>query len=52
MGTREGLTEDNPANMGVGLWLDYFSRIYADVTCLTGRGVVAKTFGKAESLAS
>lgn len=49
MATREGLTEDNPANMGVGLWLNYLSRIQADVTCLTGRGVVAKTFGKAES---
>ncbi len=35
------LTEDDPANMDVGFWLDYFKRIHADATCLTAGGVVA-----------
>jgi len=35
------LTEDDPANMDVGFWLDYFKRIHADAVCLTAGGVVA-----------
>jgi hypothetical protein len=35
------LTEDDPANMDIGFWLDYFKRIHADATCLTAGGVVA-----------
>ena len=35
------LTEDDPANMDVAFWLDYFKRIHADATCLTAGGVVA-----------
>jgi hypothetical protein len=35
------LTEDDPANMDVGFWLDYFKRVHADATCLTAGGVVA-----------
>ena len=35
------LTEDDPAKMDVGFWLDYFKRIHADGTCLTAGGVVA-----------
>jgi hypothetical protein len=35
------LTEDDPAKMDVGFWLDYFKRIHADATCLTAGGVVA-----------
>lgn len=35
------LTEDDPAKMDVGFWLEYFKRIHADATCLTAGGVVA-----------
>jgi hypothetical protein len=35
------ITEDDPANMDVGFWLDYFRRIHADALCLTAGGVVA-----------
>jgi hypothetical protein len=35
------LTEDDPANMDLGFWLDYFKRIHADAVCLTAGGVVA-----------
>ena len=35
------LTEDDPAKMDIGFWLDYFKRIHADATCLTAGGVVA-----------
>src|SRR5260370_8142277 len=35
------LTEDDPANMDIGFWLDYFKRIHADAVCLTAGGVVA-----------
>ncbi|MEO7143871.1 MAG: beta-galactosidase trimerization domain-containing protein [Bryobacteraceae bacterium] len=35
------LTEDDPANMDIGFWLDYFKRIHADAACLTAGGVVA-----------
>src|SRR5260370_6094019 len=35
------LTEDDPAKMDVGFWLDYFKRIHADGACLTAVGVVA-----------
>jgi hypothetical protein len=35
------LTEDDPANMDLGFWLDYFGRIHADAVCLTAGGVVA-----------
>src|SRR5437867_2249723 len=35
------LTEDDPANMDLGFWLDYFKRIHADAACLTAGGVVA-----------
>jgi Hypothetical glycosyl hydrolase 6/Beta-galactosidase trimerisation domain len=35
------LTEDDPAKMDVGFWLDYFKRIHADAACLTAGGVVA-----------
>ena len=35
------LTEDDPANMDVAFWLEYFKRIHADATCLTAGGVVA-----------
>ena len=35
------LTEDDPAKMDVGFWLDYFKRIHADALCLTAGGVVA-----------
>ena len=35
------LTEDDPANMDIGFWLDYFKRIHADALCLTAGGVVA-----------
>jgi hypothetical protein len=35
------LTEDDPANMDAGFWLDYFKRIHADAVCLTAGGVVA-----------
>ena len=35
------LTEDDPARMDVGFWLDYFKRVHADATCLTAGGVVA-----------
>lgn len=35
------LTEDDPAKMDTGFWLDYFKRIHADATCLTAGGVVA-----------
>jgi hypothetical protein len=35
------LTEDDPANMDVAFWLDYFRRIHADALCLTAGGVVA-----------
>ncbi len=35
------LTEDDPANMDIHFWLDYFKRIHADATCLTAGGVVA-----------
>lgn len=35
------LTEDDPANMDIGFWLDYFKRIHADGVCLTAGGVVA-----------
>jgi hypothetical protein len=35
------LTEDDPARMDVGFWLDYFKRIHADATCLTAGGVVS-----------
>src|SRR5579883_2286143 len=35
------LTEDDPANMDIPFWLDYFQRIHADAVCLTAGGVVA-----------
>ena len=35
------LTEDDPANMDIGFWLDYFKRIHAEGVCLTAGGVVA-----------
>jgi hypothetical protein len=35
------LTEDDPANMDVHFWLDYFKRIHADAACLSAGGVVA-----------
>jgi len=35
------LTEDDPANMDIAFWLDYFKRIHADAVCLTAGGVVA-----------
>jgi len=35
------LTEDDPAKMDRGFWLDYFKRIYADGACLSAGGVVA-----------
>jgi hypothetical protein len=35
------LTEDDPANMDIAFWLDYFQRIHADAVCLTAGGVVA-----------
>jgi hypothetical protein len=35
------LTEDDPAKMDIGFWLDYFKRIHADALCLTAGGVVA-----------
>ena len=35
------LTEDDPAKMDVGFWLDYFKRIHADGACLSAGGVVA-----------
>ena len=35
------LTEDDPANMDIAFWLDYFKRIHADGVCLTAGGVVA-----------
>jgi hypothetical protein len=35
------LTEDDPANMDIGFWLDYFRRIHSDAVCLTAGGVVA-----------
>lgn len=35
------ITEDDPAHMDVGFWLDYFRRIHADALCLTAGGVVA-----------
>jgi hypothetical protein len=35
------LTEDDPANMDIAFWLDYFKRIHADATCFTAGGVVA-----------
>jgi hypothetical protein len=35
------LTEDDPANMDVRFWLDYFKRIHADAACLSAGGVVA-----------
>jgi len=35
------LTEDDPAKMDVGFWLDYFRRIHADGACLSAGGVVA-----------
>jgi hypothetical protein len=35
------LTEDDPANMDVGFWLDYFKRTHTQGTCLTAGGVVA-----------
>ena len=35
------LTEDDPAKMDVGFWLDFFKRIHADAACLTAGGVVA-----------
>ena len=33
------LTEDDPANMDVGFWLDYFKRVHADAACLTAGGM-------------
>ena len=35
------LTEDDPANMDISFWLDYFQRIHAGALCLTAGGVVA-----------
>ena len=35
------MTEDAPARMDVGFWLDYFRRIHADGACLSAGGVVA-----------
>jgi hypothetical protein len=35
------LTEDDPANMDIAFWLDYFKRIHAGGVCLTAGGVVA-----------
>src|SRR5664279_2685176 len=35
------LTEDDPAEMDTGFWLDYFKRIHADAVCLSAGGVVA-----------
>src|SRR5260370_34491077 len=35
------LTEDDPANMDIGFWLDYFKRIHADAVCLTAGGAGA-----------
>ena len=34
------LTEDDPAKMDVGFWLEYFKRIHADGACLSAGGVV------------
>src|SRR5882672_271851 len=35
------LTEDDPTNMDVRFWLDYFKRIHADAACLSAGGCVA-----------
>src|SRR5919205_590714 len=34
-------TEDDAAEMDIGFWLDYFTRIHADALCITAGGVVA-----------
>jgi hypothetical protein len=35
------LTEDDPAHLDVGFWLDYFARTKSDGVCLSGGGCVA-----------
>jgi len=35
------LTEDDPAHLDVGFWLDYFKRTRSDGVCLSGGGCVA-----------
>src|SRR5438874_7369153 len=35
------LTEDDPAHLDVGFWLDYFQRTKSDGVCLSGGGCVA-----------
>src|SRR5205814_7186387 len=34
-------TEDDPSEMDISFWMDYFKRIHADALCITAGGVVA-----------